>query len=174
LTYPTYQARRPLKPINIRNIVKIIPPSRLTGEKQALNLNYPTYAAEIERSIKMAGLNRVQLIGRLGKDPEERFTSTGKKYCIFSLAVNQKRKSAEGELKEYTEWFNIEAWGRLGEICQEYLTKGRLVYLEGRLHTERYEHEGEARYFTKVNINNMQMLDRREEEDVAVDEILEE
>ncbi len=85
----------------------------------------------------MPALNRVQLIGRLGKDPESRFTPTGKKVVHFSLAVSNRWKSAEGEAKESTEWVNIEAWGRLGEICQQYLHKGSLVFLEGRLKTDK-------------------------------------
>jgi len=98
----------------------------------------------------MPALNRVQLIGRLGKDPEGRYTPTGKQVTTFSLAVSNRWKS-KGETKEYTEWINVEAWGRLGEVCQEYLKKGSLVYIEGRLKTDRYEDKGEQRYFTKVN-----------------------
>ncbi|MEZ0396874.1 MAG: single-stranded DNA-binding protein [Anaerolineales bacterium] len=114
----------------------------------------------------MPALNRVQLIGRLGKDPETRFTPTGKKVAHFSLAVSNRWKTKEGEAKEYTEWFNIEAWGRLGEICQQYLHKGSLVYLEGRLKTDRYEDkDGETKYFTKVVALTMQMLDKKPEEE---------
>ncbi len=109
----------------------------------------------------MPGLNRVELIGRLGRDPETRYTPTGKKVCQFSLAVDRRWRSANGEAQEATDWFNVEAWGRLGEICQEYLTKGRLVYLEGRLQTDRYEQAGEAKYFTKVILRSMQMLERK-------------
>lgn len=117
----------------------------------------------------MPALNRVQLIGRLGRDPETRFIPTGRKVCTFSLAVDRRWKSKEGETREATDWFNVEAWGRLGEICQDYLNKGRLVYIEGRLQTDRYEQEGETRYFTKVIARHMQMLDaRRPEEEEAV------
>ncbi len=113
----------------------------------------------------MPALNKVQLIGRLGRDPETRFTPTGKKVTTFSLAVSERWKK-EGEVKEYTEWFNVEAWGRLGEICQEYLHKGSLVYIEGRLKTDRYEDKsGETRFFTKVVALRMQMLDRKPEEE---------
>ena len=98
----------------------------------------------------MPALNRVQLMGRLGKDPESKFTPTGKKVSHFSLAVSNRWKSKEGETKEYTEWVTVEAWGRLGEICQEYLKKGSLVYIEGRLKTDKYEDKGEMKYFTKV------------------------
>lgn len=116
----------------------------------------------------MPGLNRVQLIGRLGKDPETRFTPKGSKVCSFSLAVDRRWRGAEGEAKEATDWFNIEAWGRLGEICQEYLGKGRLVFLEGRLQTDVYEQEGEKRYFTKVVASQMQMLERKRDEEEPV------
>ncbi len=109
----------------------------------------------------MPALNRVQLIGRLGKDPDARFTPTGKKVVSFSLAVSQRWKK-DSEVKEYTEWVNIEAWGRIGEICHEYLHKGSLVYLEGRLKTDKYQDENETtRYFTKVVLQQMQMLDRK-------------
>ncbi len=120
----------------------------------------------------MPALNRVQLIGRLGKDPETRFTPTGKKVAHFSVAVSNRWKSSDGESKEYTEWVNVEAWGRLGEVCQEYLKKGSLLYIEGRLKTDRFEAEGETRYYTKVVALSMQMLDRKpnEEPELTVDE----
>lgn len=121
----------------------------------------------------MPALNRVQLIGRLGKDPETRFTSSGKKICRFSVAVDRRWRSADGENKEATDWFNVEAWGRLGEVCQSYLSKGRLVYLEGRLQTDRVEKEGDVHYYTRVVAKQMQMLERRpdEPEPTEVDEI---
>ena len=75
-------------------------------------------------------------------------------------------KTRDGETKEYTEWINIEAWGRLGQVCQEYLKKGSLVYLDGRLKTDRYEDQGDSKYFTKVVALQMQMLDRKPTEDV--------
>ena len=109
----------------------------------------------------MPALNRVQLIGRLGRDPEGKFTPTGKRVVQFSVAISNRWRSKEGESKEYTEWVNIEAWGRLGEVCQEYLKKGSLVFLEGRLKTDKYEDKGETKYFVKVVALAMQMLDRR-------------
>ncbi|HJS18664.1 MAG TPA: single-stranded DNA-binding protein [Anaerolineales bacterium] len=120
----------------------------------------------------MPALNRVQLIGRLGKDPESRFTPTGKKVAHFSVAVSNRWKSKDGESKEYTEWVNVEAWSRLGEVCQQYLKKGSLVFLEGRLKTDRYENEGDTKYFTKVVALSMQMLDRKpnEEPEMTVEE----
>ena len=120
----------------------------------------------------MPALNRVQLIGRLGKDPESKFTPTGKKVTHFSVAITNRWKSKEGDPKEYTEWVNIEAWGRLGEVCHEYLKKGSLVFVEGRLKTDRYEDKGETRFYTKVVALSMQMLDRKPSEEpvMAVEE----
>ncbi|MCJ7702922.1 MAG: single-stranded DNA-binding protein [Anaerolineales bacterium] len=112
----------------------------------------------------MPGLNRVQLIGNLGKDPESRYTPKGTMVCSFSVAVNRRWRGTDGESKEATDWFNVEAWGKLGEICQKYLTKGRLVFIEGRLQTDRYEADDQVRYFTKVVAAEMQMLDRKAEE----------
>ena len=113
----------------------------------------------------MPSLNRVELIGRLGKDPETHATSTGRKVCGFSLAVDRRWKNVDGEVKSTTDWFMIEAWGRLGEVIQQYLHKGRLIFLEGRLQTERYEHDGEMRFVTKVIARHMQMLERKPEEE---------
>jgi single-strand DNA-binding protein len=116
----------------------------------------------------MPALNRVQLIGRLGKDPESHFTPKGKQVTHFSLAVSSRWKSAQGETHEATEWVNIEAWARLGEICQQYLHKGSLVFLEGRLKTDKFEDKGgETRYFTKVVAVAMQMLDKKQAEEDA-------
>ena len=113
----------------------------------------------------MPALNRVQLIGYLGKDPESKFTPTGKKVTQFSVAISNRWRSKDGEAKEFTEWVNIEAWGRLGEVCNEYLKKGSLIFVEGRLKTDRFEDKGENRYFTKVVALAMQMLDRKPSEE---------
>ena len=118
----------------------------------------------------MPSLNRVELIGRLGKEPEVRSLPSGKKVTSFSLAVDRSWRTAGGEKKEATDWFNVESWGKLGEICQKYLHKGRLVFVAGRLQTDRYEHEGETRYFTKVVAQQMQMLERKPEEEEILEE----
>jgi len=115
----------------------------------------------------MPTLNRVQLIGRLGKDPESKFTPNGKKVAHFSLAVSNRWKDKNGETKESTEWVNIEAWGRLGEVCQEYLKKGSLIYLEGRLKTDKYEDKGETKYFTKIVAQSLEFLDKKPAEEPA-------
>jgi single-strand DNA-binding protein len=112
----------------------------------------------------MPALNRVQLIGYLGRDPESKYTPTGKRVTDFPIGISQRWKDNSGELREHTEWIYIEAWGRLAEICHEYLAKGSLVYIEGRLRTNRYEDEdGESRYFTKVVAQTVQFLDSRAE-----------
>ena len=114
----------------------------------------------------MPALNKVQIIGRLGRDPESKFTPTGKKVAHFSVAISNRWKSRDGEMRESTEWVNVEAWERLGETCQEYLKKGSLVYVEGRLKTDRYGDEGETKYFTKVVAQTVQFLDSRAADDI--------
>ncbi len=109
----------------------------------------------------MPSLNRVQLIGRLGKDPETRKLPSGSNVCSFSLAVDRRWKSAQGETREATDWFNVDAWGRLGEYCQQYLGKGRLVFVEGRLQIDRVEQGGTVRYFTKVVASRMLLVDHK-------------
>ena len=112
----------------------------------------------------MPALNRVQLIGHLGKDPEARSTSTGKKVSHFTLAVNRRGASEP-------DWFQVEAWGRLGEICQQYLVKGRLVMVEGRMQTDRWtDDKGETHYRTQVVAQQMQMLDRKPDEPEPAEE----
>lgn len=123
----------------------------------------------------MASLNRVQLIGRLGKDPEVKTTPSGAKVCNFSLAVSHRWRASDGAPLQETDWFQVESWGRLAEVCQQYAHKGQLVYLEGRLKTDRYESQGETRYFTKVVTSNIQLLEYRGEEadNETVDEVVE-
>ncbi len=111
----------------------------------------------------MPNLNRVQIIGRLGKDPETRTTKNGSAVVNFPVAVDRLWRSRDGEPRKETDWFTVEAWGKLGQICQKFLGKGRLVFVEGRLLTQRWESEGEIRYFTKVVAGSMQMLDRPKE-----------
>ena len=115
----------------------------------------------------MPSLNKVQLIGRLGKEPEQRNISKDKAVTLFSVAVDNIWKS-KGETKKSTDWFNVEAWGKLGEICHKFLQKGQLVYVEGALRTDKYEHDGETKYFTKVIASRMQMLEWKGKEDETV------
>ncbi len=108
----------------------------------------------------MAGVNKVIIIGRLGADPEVRYTPSGVAVANFSVATSEEWKDKNtGEKKEQTEWHRIVAWRRLGEICGEYLQKGRQVYIEGRLQTRSWEDkEGVKRYTTEILALNMQML----------------
>ncbi len=107
----------------------------------------------------MRSLNRVQLIGNLGKNPEVRYTANGSAVANFSLATNESWVGKDGQKNEKTEWHNIVAWGKLGEICGEYLTKGRQVYIEGKLTTRSWEdRDGNKRYTTEIKAENMIML----------------
>ena len=116
----------------------------------------------------MPALNRVQLIGYLGKEPDSKFTPTGKLVTDFSMAVSQRWKNEAGDTQEHTEWVHVETWERLAETCQEYLGKGSLVYVEGRLKTDRYLDKGEIKYFTKIVAQKVQFLsDYRASEPVA-------
>jgi len=108
----------------------------------------------------MAGVNKVILVGRLGKDPEVRYTPSGAAVANFTIATSEEWKDKDsGEKQERTEWHRVVAWRRLGEICGEYLHKGSQVYIEGRLQTESWEdREGNKRYTTKIVAQTMQML----------------
>jgi single-strand DNA-binding protein len=110
------------------------------------------------------GLNKVMVIGHLGKDPEMRYTPSGRPVTTFSVAVSRSWNTADGERRSETEWFNIVAWGNLAEICKQYLHKGQQVYIEGRLQTRRWEDkEGQKHTSVEVVANEMMMLgDRRE------------
>jgi single-strand DNA-binding protein len=108
-------------------------------------------------------LNKVQLTGNLGKDPETRYTPQGSAITKFSVASSRSWRTAEGEDREDTEWFNVVAWNKLGEICAQYLQKGSRVYIEGRLQTRSWEDQqtGQKRYMTEVIATDMIMLDSR-------------
>ncbi len=112
----------------------------------------------------MAGINKAILIGRLGRDPEVRYTQGGRAVANFSIATSREWKDKEtGEKREETDWHNIVAWGRLGEICGEYLSKGKQVYIEGRLQTRSWEKDGIKRYTTEIVANDVQFLGGRNE-----------
>ena len=107
----------------------------------------------------MASLNKVMLIGNLGKDPEVRYTAGGTAVASFSLATSEKFKGKSGDWEEKTEWHNITLWARLAEIAGEYLSKGKTVYIEGRLQTRKWQDkEGKDRYTTEIVGEKMQML----------------
>ena len=108
------------------------------------------------------GLNKVMIIGHLGREPELRYTPSGRPVTSFSVATTRSWNSPDGERREETEWFNVVAWGNLAEICKQYLTKGQQVYVEGRLQTRRWDdQEGKKHYTTEVVANEMIMLGDR-------------
>ncbi len=107
----------------------------------------------------MSGINKAILIGRLGRDPEVRYTPDGAAVANFSIATSEEWKDkATGEKKERTEWHRIVAFRKLGEICGEYLSKGRQVYIEGRLQTKSWEKDGVTRYTTEIVASDVQFL----------------
>ncbi|MEJ2012788.1 MAG: single-stranded DNA-binding protein [Anaerolineales bacterium] len=110
------------------------------------------------------GLNKLMIIGHLGRDPEMRYTPSGRPVTTFSVATSRSWHSADGERHEETEWFNVVAWGNLAEICNQHLHKGQQVYVEGRLQTRRWEDaEGNKHFTTEVVAKEMIMLgDRRD------------
>ena len=106
-------------------------------------------------------LNKVMLIGNLGKDPELRFTSSGVPVATFTIATNESWKDQEGNLQERTEWHNIVAWRKLAEICGEWLKKGKKVYIEGKIQTRSYDDKntGAKKYMTEIVADSLIMLD---------------
>jgi single-strand DNA-binding protein len=110
------------------------------------------------------GLNKVMLIGRLGRDPEMRYTPSGRPVTTFSMATSRTWNTSEGERRTETEWFNVVAWGSLAEICKQFLIKGQQVYVEGRLQTRHWEDtEGNKHSVTEIVANEMIMLGERRE-----------
>lgn len=112
----------------------------------------------------MAGINKAIIVGRLGRDPELRYTPDGTAVANFSVATSEEWKDKNsGEKKERTEWHRIVAWRRLGEICGEYLSKGRQVYVEGKLQTRSWEQDGVTRYMTEIVATDVQFLGGRDD-----------
>jgi len=110
----------------------------------------------------MASLNKVMIIGNLGSEPEMRFTPNGNPVTSFRVATNRVYTTAEGERKQETEWFTVVAWNKLAEQCNQFLTKGRLVYAEGRLRTRTWEgQDGQKHYRTEIIANRVTFLDRQ-------------
>ncbi|HWP85259.1 MAG TPA: single-stranded DNA-binding protein [Terriglobia bacterium] len=110
------------------------------------------------------GVNKVILVGNLGKDPEMSYLPSGQSVTKFSLATTRAYKDKNGELKEETEWHNIVAWGKLGEICAQYLSKGRQAYVEGRIQTRTWEgRDGQKRTSVDIVASDVQILGGRGE-----------
>jgi len=110
----------------------------------------------------MVSVNRMIIIGNLGSEPEMRFTPNGKPVTSFRAATNRRYTTAEGERREETEWFTIVTWGRLAEQCNQFLTKGRLIYVEGRLRTHSWEgQDGQTRTRNEIVADRVSFLDRQ-------------
>jgi len=119
------------------------------------------------------GLNKVMIIGNLGRDPEMRYTPNGRPVTAFSLAVSRSWLTGEGERREETEWFNIVAWQKLAETCNQYLHKGSKVYIEGRLTQLKYtDKNGIDRWMVEVIANEMQMLNSKPAQSGSSDQFL--
>lgn len=112
----------------------------------------------------MAGVNKAILVGRLGKDPEIKYTPSGTAVTNFTMATSENFKDKDGQKQERTEWHRIVAFGKLAEICGEYLAKGKQVYIEGRIQTRSWDDKnGNKRYTTEIVANSMQMLGKADE-----------
>jgi single-strand DNA-binding protein len=111
------------------------------------------------------GLNKVMIIGHLGRDPEMRYTPSGKPVTTFSIATSRSWNTSDGQRRSETEWFNVVSWGSLAEICKQFLYKGQQVYIEGRLQTRHWEDtEGNKHSATEIVANEMIMLGERRSE----------
>jgi len=116
------------------------------------------------------GLNKVMIIGVVGRDPEMRYTPSGRPVTSFSVSTSRSWTSAEGERREEVEWFNVVAWGNLAEICKSHLTKNQQVYVEGRLQTRGWEDEtGKKHFRTELVANEMILLGDRRRDQHSVD-----
>jgi single-strand DNA-binding protein len=111
----------------------------------------------------MASVNKVILIGRLGKDPELKYTQGGTPVANFSIATDETWKDQSGEKQQRTEWHNIVAWKKLAEICGQYLTKGQQIFIEGKLQTRKWEADGRTNYKTEIVATNMTMLGKKDD-----------
>jgi len=118
----------------------------------------------LKESKMSRGLNKVMIIGNMGRDPEMRYTPSGRPVTTFNIATNRTWNTSEGEKHVETEWFNVVAWSNLAEICKQYLTKGQQVYIEGRLQTRHWEdQEGNKHTSVEIVANEMIILGERRE-----------
>ena len=115
----------------------------------------------------MAGINKVILIGNLGRDPEVRTFENGTKKANFTLATSENYKDKEGKIVEQTEWHNIFCWRNLADIAEKYLTKGKQIYLEGKLRTRSWEDNGAKKYITEIEATTFTMLGTKNDNNVA-------
>lgn len=116
----------------------------------------------------MASFNKIIIVGYLGRDPELRYTPQGTAVCHFSVATTEKRKDKSGEMQDQTTWFRISVWGRQAEVANQYLAKGRQVYIEGRLRQEEYtDRDGKVRTSLEVMASDLQFIGARGDEPAA-------
>jgi single-strand DNA-binding protein len=133
----------------------------LISRPPVVRFHLPLFS-NINNGVIVASVNKVVLIGNLGKDPELRYTQGGKSVTSFSLATTNKYKGADGTSHSDTEWHNIVAWGKLGEIANQYLKKGRSAYIEGTIKTQTWDDkDGNKRYKTNIIANTIQFLSER-------------
>lgn len=111
----------------------------------------------------MSGVNKVILIGRLGKDPEVRVLENGTKRAYFTLATSENHKDKEGKVYEQTEWHNIVCWRNQADFAEQYLAKGKMIYLEGKIHNRSWDENGIRRYFTEIEVGNFKILSPKDE-----------
>lgn len=109
-------------------------------------------------------INKVTLIGNLGKDPECKVLESGQMVASFPVATTEKWKDKNGEIQEATEWHNCNAWGKQAEVIEKYLKKGSKVFIEGKIKTRTYEKDGQTRYATDIQIKEFQFLDSKKDE----------
>ncbi|MFC2069820.1 single-stranded DNA-binding protein [Chloroflexota bacterium] len=120
----------------------------------------------------MVSVNRMIIIGNLGGEPEMRFTPNGRPVTSFSVATNRRYTTSEGERREETEWFTVVTWGRLAEQCNQFLGKGRLVYVEGRLRSHSWEgQDGQKRYRNEIVADRVSFLDRQSSAHLSEDKV---
>jgi len=114
-------------------------------------------------------INKIHLIGNTGKDPEIRTTGSGYKVASFSLATSEHFKDKQGTRQAETQWHTVIAWGPLAEICEKYVKKGQMLYVDGKVQYRSYDDkDGNKRYVTEINASNIQMLEKRKQDDVSV------
>lgn len=112
-----------------------------------------------ERPVKFMSFNKITIVGNLGRDPELRYTPQGTPVCSFTVATNERRKDKAGEMQDSTTWFRVTLWGRQAETASQYLTKGRPIYVEGRLRVEEWtDRDGRQRYTLEVHATDMQFI----------------
>lgn len=117
------------------------------------------------KGVAAMSFNKIILVGNLGRDPELRYTPQGTPVCSFTMATNERRKDKAGEFQDQTTWFRVTLWGRQAETASQYLTKGRPVYIEGRLRVEEWtDRDGRSRYTLEVHATDMQFIGGRSDE----------